>query len=128
MKYSNYLGVAACIALIGVCYFPWVHIASVDITVSGFDSKGTNYGQPGILNVILAISSGCCFLIPAVWAKRTNLFLAAFNMAWSVRNYFLLTQCELGECPEKKWGIYALLFLSFFILIMTLLPKLKVSK
>jgi hypothetical protein len=31
----------------------------------------------------------------------------------------------MGECPQKQWALYACIVLSFGILIMTFLPKLK---
>jgi hypothetical protein len=40
----------------------------------------------------------------------------------------LLSQCEFGECPEKKAGLYIVLILSAIILVMTLFPMVKENK
>jgi len=127
MKYSNYIGVAVAVALIGVCYSPWVYIPSIPVTVTGMNTPHTNFGHPGLMNIFLSVIAIILFITPKVWAKRSNIFVVTFNIAWSLRNFLLVTQCELGECPEKKWGIYAFMFLSALLLLMALLPKMKVE-
>ncbi|HEX8356278.1 MAG TPA: hypothetical protein VF610_02655 [Segetibacter sp.] len=128
MKYSNYIGVVAALALIACCFVPWVYIAPIKTTITGVSAENTNFGRPGILHIFFAAISIALFLLPRVWAKRANLFVATFNLAWSVRNFLIITHCELGECPEKKMGIYALLILSFLLEIMALLPKIELKE
>lgn len=127
MKYSQTTGIIAALCLIGICFFPWSYIASQHITVTGFSAVGTSYGKPGMLNTILGSLMIILFAVPALWAKRTNVFLAAFNLAFSFRNYLLLSACMMGECPEKKPALYIALILSLLIMVMTLLPKLPVK-
>jgi len=62
-------------------------------------------------------------LIPKIWAKRINIFIAAINLALAIKNYILFTMCREGICPEKKAGIYLLLLVSIFLLAMTFFPK-----
>jgi hypothetical protein len=128
MKYSNYLGVIACITLIAACFLPWAHIASIQSTLTGFATPKTSFGKPGLLHTIVASISIVLFLIPTIWAKRTNVFLGAFNLAWAIRNFILLSQCELGECPEKKIGIYIALLASIVLFIMTLMPRVSIDR
>lgn len=123
MKYSNYIGVIAAITLVCFCFAPWVYIEAIKTTITGLETTHTNFGKPGLVHITLAFFSIILFLIARVWAKRTNLFVVALNFAWSIRNFFLITQCELGECPEKKLGIYAIVLVSAVILLMGLLPK-----
>jgi len=127
MKYSQRIGIVAAIALMAICFFPWSYIASKQITVSGFSAIGTNFGKPGLINFALCVVMLVMFVVPTIWAKRTNVFIAALNLAWSFRNYLLLSSCMMGECPGKKWGLYVLVFLAFVIQIMALLPKLEVK-
>lgn len=122
MKYSNYIGIIAALAIVAVCFMPWVYIPFIQTTVTGMSADKTNLGRPGLMNIILCIVAVALFIIPQIWAKRINIFMSIFNLAWSVRNFLLITQCELGECPEKKSGIYLLLFLSAVLLLMTFLP------
>jgi len=128
MKYSQRIGILATFALMGVCFLPWAYIASKQITVSGFYAVGTNFGKPGLFNFAMCVIMLVLFAVPAVWSKRTNVFIAALNFAWSVRNYLLVSSCMMGECPEKKPGLFILIFLSAVILVMSLLPKLEVKK
>ena len=127
MKYSQPIGIAATLALMAICFLPWSYIASQQITVSGFYAVGTNYGKPGLFNMAMCVIMLVMFLVPAIWSKRTNVFIAALNLAWSFRNYLLLSSCMMGECPEKKPALYILLVLSGIILLMTLLPKMEVK-
>lgn len=127
MKYSNYIGVAASVALIIFCFVPWVYIGYIKTTITGLSSGNTNFGRPGAMHIVFAILSLIFFLTPKVWAKRANLFVVTLNFAWAVRNFFLITQCEAGECPEKRLGIYAIILLSVIILIMGLLPKMNLK-
>ncbi|MCW3113517.1 MAG: hypothetical protein JWR18_1913 [Segetibacter sp.] len=127
MRYSNYIGVLAAILLIAACFLPWVYIDSIKTIITGVKADHTNYGKPGVLHIFFAILTSIFFLIPTIWAKRTNLFVAAFNFAWSIRNFLLISHCEVGECPEKRVGIYAILLLSIVILVMTTIPRVKLK-
>lgn len=127
MKYSNYLGVVIALLLILICFVPWVHIESINTTVTGVHSGKTNFGKPGLITIIMSVLAVILFMLPTTWAKRTNVFICTFNFAWSVRNFLVITQCELGECPEKKWGIYVLVVLSLLLLILSFIPKIEIK-
>ncbi|MDB5190888.1 MAG: hypothetical protein JWQ96_451 [Segetibacter sp.] len=127
MKYTNYIGALAAIALIAICFVPWVYIETLHREITGMRATGTNYGKPGLMNILLSSVSVILFIIPAVWSKRLNLFICSLNVAWSVRNYLVVSQCELGECPEKRWGLYALVLLSIIIMGASLFPKVELK-
>ncbi len=127
MKHSQLIGIIASLAVIGICFLPWTFITSENITVTGLYSGNTNFGKPGLLNIILCIQCIIFFLVPKGWAKRINIFLGAINFAWCMRNYLLLTTCLAGECPQKKTGLFLLLITGFLILIMTFIPKIKMT-
>ncbi len=127
MKYSNYIGVVLAVALIACCFIPWVYILSIKTTLTGLNTGNTNFGRPGVIHIILCVFAIMFFFIRKVWAIRTNLVDVTFNFAWSIRNFLLITHCELGECPEKRFGIYAVIILSFFILLMAFFPKIDIQ-
>lgn len=127
MKYSQLIGVIAALVVITLCFFPWSYIASKHIIVEGLDAEGTKLGKPGLMNVILCSIAVLLFLMPKIWAKRINVFITAFNFAWSIRNYIIASYCFMGECPEKRTSLYLLLAFSFIVLIMALLPKMKLK-
>ena len=125
MKYSQLLGCIAVVLLAAASYLPWSFIAERNILVTGMSAPGTIYGKPGLMHFVLGFILILFFIIPKIWAKRINVFTAAINLAWSVRNFILLSTCYMGECPQKKFGLYLALVLCFFILIMSFLPELK---
>jgi hypothetical protein len=123
MKYTNWIGIAASLMLIVVCFNTWVYIPSVQLHIGGMQASGKhNFGKPGMLHILLSAIAILLFLIPLVWAKRTNVFVAGFNMSWAIRNYIVLSKCYAGECPEKQSAFYILLAASSLLLLMALLP------
>lgn len=127
MKHSQTIGIIATLALVAICFLPWSYIASRQITITGFQAVGTHFGKPGLFTVILSGVMLVMFAVPAIWSKRTNVFIAALNLAWSFRNYLMISTCLMGECPEKKPALYAHVVLSALILLMTLLPRLDLK-
>ena len=128
MKYSQPIGIVAALTMMAVCFLPWTFIASQQITVSGFQATGTNFGKPGLFNFTMCVIMVAMFAVPAIWSKRTNVFIAALNLAWAFRNYLLVSACMMGECPERKPALFALLGLAIVLQIMALLPKLDMQK
>ena len=124
----RWIGLSAAIGLITGCFFPWVFIESRNITVTGIESTGTSFGKPGYFHFLLAALFILFTLIPRIWAKRLNLLVVALNIAWAGRNYFLISACAAGECPEKKMGLYAVVICSFAMLLAALFPTMKLAK
>src|SRR3712207_3019387 len=100
MKYSTHIGIFAAVALIAFCFAPWVYISSIQTTVTGLETGNTNYGKPGVVHIFFSIVSIILFLTPRVWAKRTNLLVGSFNFVWAIRNFLVITLCQMGECPQ----------------------------
>ena len=44
------------------------------------------------------------------------------NFAWAIRNYFVISACQGGECPEKHTGLCLMLAASLLMLISSLFP------
>lgn len=127
MKYSQPVGALLSLLLIAVCFLPWSFVADINLLITGIDG-GANLGKPGLFNIILGVVMILFFLIPKIWAKRTNVIIGALNIAWSIRNYILVSACSGGICPEKRAGIYLLMLLSFLVEIATFLPPVKIER
>ena len=125
MRSMKWIGIVAAITLIISCFMTWVVVQSKNITVSGVDATGTNFGKPGYFHLIMVAFFLVFSLLPRAWAKRANLLVAALNMAWAIRNYFLVTTCRGGDCPEKHIAIYLILFTSLLMLAASMFPDLK---
>lgn len=125
MRYMKWIGLAAAILMVVSCFSPWVFIESKNITVSGIDAAGTNFGKPGYLHFFMTAFFLAFNFIPRIWAKRVNLLVTALNIGWAIRNYFIISACMGGECPEKKNGIYMMLLASVLMLLAALFPDMK---
>jgi hypothetical protein len=123
----KWIGILAAVASVIACFFPWVFIESKNITVTGIESEGTSFGKPGYFHFFLAALYLLFTFISRVWATRWNLLIAALNIAWAARNYFIISACSGGECPEKKAGLYIVLASSLVMLVAALFPKVEVS-
>lgn len=110
--------------LAGVCWMPWIEIQSKGLIITGMQATGTNYGQPGLFHLILVPFFIAFTWIPRVWAKRFNLVVTGLNTAWVLRNFFLLSLCRGGECPERLPGLYGLLLISMLMLVTALFTEL----
>ena len=128
MKYSQNIGILACLVVLICSFLPWSIVVSEQITISGFDTKGTSFGRPGLFLNFFTVIALIFFVTPFIWAKRTNIFIGAIVFAWSVRNYILVSTCLMGECPVKQPALYALVAASFVLMMMTLLPKINTTK
>lgn len=125
MRWMKWTGLTAGILLIISCFLTWVVVVSKNIVISGVDASGTSFGKPGYLHLLFVLFFIAFNFIPKVWAKRVNLLVTAFNLAWAGRNYFIITACQGGECPEKHSGIYLLLIASVLMLASAMFPGIK---
>jgi hypothetical protein len=128
MKHSQLVGFLLALVVLGSCFFPWVIIESKQLTISGFHTKGTNFGRPGLFIFFTAGLSVLFFLINKIWAKRLNVFVTTFCFTWSVSKYLMLSACLAGECPEKQIALYVLVAASAIMMVMSFLPKIKISE
>ena len=128
MRYMKWIGLLAIILLVVSCFLPWVIITSQNITVTGVDSTGTNFGKPGYAHFVLGFFFFILHFIPKLWAKRLNLIIVALNIAWAVRNYFIISMCREGECPEKQIGLWLVLAASVLMLLAALFPDIQLKE
>lgn len=128
MKHSQTIGIVLCLILFYVTTQPLVIIESKNLTITGWSSTGTNFGLPGKFIMYIGSLALIFFALPYVWAKRFNMAFAALLIAWSFRNFMVLSTCQMGECPQKQFALYACIVISFAILAMTFLPKIKLPK
>jgi hypothetical protein len=128
MRWIKWIGLIAGLLLIASCFMLWASLPARNIAISGVNAEGTSFGKPGYFHLLLGGIFLILHFIPRIWAKRTNLIVAALNVAWAVRNYFIITVCRQGECPEKHTGIYLVLIASGIVLIAVLFPDMKLPQ
>lgn len=125
MKYSQWIGIAAAVALVIACFLPWTFHPDVDKNFTGFFSEGNVYGKPGKIFIVLAIISTVFFLVPRIWAKRWNLLFGALTVAFAVRCFIVFSGCYRGICPQKQAGLWLVLFSALLLLLMAVFPDTK---
>jgi hypothetical protein len=128
MKYSTWLGIGAALLVIAACYMPWAYYPDLQKEFTGFFSEMNRYGKPGKVLIFLSILEVILFLVSKVWAKRTNIFVAAIAFAWGIRSYILYTGCYRGICPERRIGMYLVLGGTLLALIAALTPRMGVER
>lgn len=92
-------------------------IESRQLTITGVDTTGTDFGKPGYFHFVWAALYLIFLIINKVWSKRVALGLSAFNVAWALRNFLLIPVCAGGECPVKQVGLYLLLAASILMFV-----------
>jgi hypothetical protein len=125
MKYSQWIGILAALGLGIVCYFPWTWYPDLNTYFTGFYSHENMYGKPYKAFWALGGLAILFFAINRVWAKRVNLLICAFLVAYAVRIFFVYTACYKGICPEKQFGIWVVIFAPITMLVMAFLPKMN---
>ena len=123
MRLKLILSILSVVLLVVSCFFPWMTIESKGITITGLNTTGTLYGKPGYFHFLWAGLYLLFLLINKIWSKRAAVGMAAFNIAWTVRNFLLLPACQMGECPVRKEGLYLLLVAAILMFVTPLLPE-----
>lgn len=127
MKHSQTAGIIAVIILAWLCYQPWSFVPDDNLTFSGMNA-GDNYGKPGVLHIAFGALLILFFAIPRIWAKRTNIFIAAINLAWAIKNFILMGACYVGVCPQREIAIWLVVIVSFLIQLATFFPNIKLQQ
>ena len=128
MRWMKWVGAAAGVLLIIACFMTWIVVPGRNIIVSGVDATGTSFGKPGYFHMLFSFFFLLFSFIPRIWAKRTNLLVTALNLAWAMRNYFIISACRGGECPEKHVALYLVVVSSIVMLVAALFPDIKIPQ
>lgn len=127
MRWIKWIGVASAILVIVSCFMPWAIIHSKNITITGVNATGTNFGKPAYFHFLMTFLFLLFTFISKVWAKRSNLLVTGINLGWAIRNYFIITMCRGGECPEKQTAVFLIIIASALMLSSALFPDIKLK-
>jgi len=132
MKYAKEIGIAGCILLIIACFLPWTYYPAIGETFTGFHVKrfanGNYYGRPGMFLTLIALFSIVLFYLPKLWAKRVNIFLAAFLASYMYRTYRIFTGSIIEGEVESRIGIWIAILATVIMLIASVFPDMKLEK
>jgi hypothetical protein len=127
LKYSRWIGISGGLLLIIACFLPWAYYPDIDKIFTGFFSEKNMYGKPGKFLVFFSVIGIILFLLPRIWAKRTNIFIAAIVMAFAIKSFILFSACYGGICPEKREGIYLIIAGPILMIVAAMFPDLKLQ-
>lgn len=126
MQSIRWVAILTAVVIITACFFTWVSVEEKKFFVGGFYSSENNrFGQPGILHVGFCAIFILLLLLDKIWSLRTAFFICAFNVAWAIRNFVVISACSGGVCPEKHTGLYTILIGSVLLIVLT--PFVKVN-
>jgi len=124
-EFLIYLDFACLPVVVLSAFLPWVVIESRGLELTGVNTTGTNYGSPAWFHFVLTALFVLFTLIPRLWAKRVNLAVVAINIAWAIRNFFIIASCQGGECPVRQIGLWLALGASVLMLLSALFPDME---
>ena len=133
VKVLHWVGIAACVVLIVSCFLPWGYYADAQIVheadrvFTGFYSYKHYYGKPGLIFSLFALVICLFMLLPKLWAKRANLFMSAFILAYAVRTFIVFGACYNNYCPQKMFGLYLMLASTVLIMLASVFPNVSLS-
>jgi hypothetical protein len=127
MKFYKQIGFVASLLLVISCFLPWAYYPDLHQSFTGFFSEKEIYGKPGKVFIFFAVCSIILIFIDKIWAKRTLIFITAFNLGYLIRTYILFTTCYNAFCPSKEYGLYLLILSSVVLMIVSFFPDLKVK-
>jgi hypothetical protein len=84
------------------------------------------YGKPAMFFVFIAIVSAALIYSDKLWAKRTLIFLVALSIGYLIKTYVLYTSCYNAYCPEKRYGLYVLIFSTLLLTAVAVFPDGKI--
>ncbi|MBC9933459.1 hypothetical protein [Chitinophaga qingshengii] len=128
MSKTSVIGIIAAVIAIICTFFPWATIESRHLVFTGLNTTGSSFGEPGKLNIFLAVLAAVIFLVKNKWVMRMNLFVGGFLLAWSFRNMLLFSRCEAGVCPQTGIALYIALAAAVVVFVCVLLTRTPVKK
>jgi hypothetical protein len=127
MKYSQWIGIAAAIILVIAGFLPWTYHPDLNKNFTGFFTQDNVYGKPGNVFAVVSIIAIVFFYIQRIWAKRWNMFICAFILAYAIKSFIMYSGCYRGICPDKLAGLWIMLLSAIIMMAMALFPDMKIS-
>lgn len=107
------------VLLIGFAFLPWIHIDANNVTLTGVNDMGLNYGPRGRGHIYFAVICLVMILIGRNWSMLLAIIVAAVNIAFAGSHLYVY-RCSGGVCPEKLYGIYLAMAASLGLLLFLL--------
>ena len=127
MSRTAIIGILGAVVVIICAFLPWSAVPERNLVFTGVNGVGSNYGEPGKLNIFLSVFAMILFVLRNKWVAIVNLFISGFLAAWTTRNLLLYSRCELGQCPTVGIALYISLIAALVVFGCVLLTRLPTS-
>jgi hypothetical protein len=129
MQSIKWLAILIAGLIIVACFFTWVSIEDKNFFIGGFySSTASTFGKPGLFHLIFCSLYVLLLLLNRIWSVRAGFFISAFNLAWAIRNFAVISACSGGVCPQKHTAIYTILIGSILLLVASPFIKVKTTR
>jgi len=113
MTWKHWMGLIACVALIGASFMHWTFYPDIQKYFTGFFTEKNYYGRPGIFLSFFAGIGILSYLTRKVWLTRINLIAGGLCMGYAIKSFLLFVSSYDGYVPERQAGIYIMIIAAF---------------
>lgn len=127
MQWRKWMAAVSALFLIGFSFLPWLHIAANNLTLTGVNDMGLDYGPRGRGHIYFGVICLIMILVGRNWSMLFAIVVAAVNIAFA-GSHFYVYRCYSGICPEKLYGLYLSMGASLALLVFLLFAPVKPEK
>lgn len=113
------MAVSCALLLIGAAFLPWIHIDAYNITLTGVNDQGLDYGPRGRGQIYFAVICILMILINRNGSMLFGIVVAAVNVAFAASHLYVY-RCYGGICPQKLYGLFLSMAASLALLVFLL--------
>ena len=121
------MAVLSALLLIGFAYLPWIYIDMNDLTLTGVNDRGLDYGPRGKGHIYFAVICLIMILIGRNWSMLFAIVVAVVNIAFAGSHLYVY-RCSGGVCPQKLYGLYLAMGASLMLLLFLLYSPVNPDK
>lgn len=119
MQWRKWMAAISALLLIGFAFLPWLYIDANNITITGVNDMGLDYGPRGRGHIYFAVICLLMILIGRNWSMLIAIVVAVINIAFAA-SHFYVYRCSGGVCPQKLFGLYLAVAASLALLLFLL--------
>lgn len=105
MHWSKPFVLISALLLVGSAFLPWVYIHRVDLTITGYNDGGLDYGDRGKFQIFLAVLSLLLYFVGREWSIITAIVLSVLNLAFAA-SHFWVYRPDGGAALSHLYGLY----------------------
>lgn len=120
------MAAVSALLLIGFAFLPWIHLDTNNLTLTGVNDMGLNYGPRGKGHIYFAVLCLIMILIGQNWSMLIAIVVAVINVAFAGSHLYVY-RCMAGDCPQKLYGLYLAMAASLSLLVFLMYSPVRPS-